>query len=92
LARPKAKREPCAKTLTGKKIVLALGRANDLHMRHFVGIAKRYNYTYRDAYWAISWMFVHYPSVDELDHQLPAPVAELNNQNVYVPLWMPIPH
>ena len=40
-----------------------------LFARHFAGIAKRY--TYRDDYWAISWMFVHYPSIDELDHQLP---------------------
>ena len=28
-------------------------------------------YIYRDAYWAISWMFVHNPSVDELDNQVP---------------------
>jgi hypothetical protein len=47
-----------------------------LFSRHFVGIAKRYIHI------AMSWMFVHYPSVDELARPSTTPsVGELNQQN-----------
>ena len=56
--------------------VLVPQKTLQLFSRHFVGIAKRYIHI------AMSWMFVHYPSVDELARPSTTPsVGELNQQN-----------